>query len=154
MPLYQLKTEQFIPASMQEVWDFMSSPRNLAKITPPYMGFKITNEPIPDRMYPGMMISYKVSPLLGIKMNWVTEITHVDHLRYFVDEQRAGPYNIWHHEHFIEEVPGGVIMRDIVSYQPPLGPLGAIANSLFIKAQLKTIFDFRYKAVEAMFPAK
>ena len=98
-----------------------------------------------------MIISYKVSPLLGIKMTWVTEITHVEYQKYFVDEQRVGPYALWHHEHIIEEIDGGVLMKDIVSYKPPMGLLGSIANALFIKRQLNSIFDYRVKAVESVF---
>jgi len=151
MAFYQLKTEQKIPASIEEVWDFISSPENLKKITPDYMGFDITSGDLPEKMYPGMIISYRVSPLLGIKMTWVTEITHVLEGKYFVDEQRIGPYTMWHHEHKLEEIKGGVIMHDIVSYKPPLGFLGAIANSLLIKKQLKKIFEYRFAAVEQRF---
>lgn len=149
--MYQLRQTQNIPASIEEVWNFISSPRNLSKITPPYMGFTITNEPIADKMYPGQIISYKVSPVLGIPMTWVTEITHVKELEYFVDEQRVGPYSIWHHQHKLTAIDGGVAMEDIVSYLPPLGFLGSIANALFIKRQLDEIFAYRTKAVDDMF---
>lgn len=115
------------------------------------MGFEITNEPIADVMYAGMIISYKVKPILGIPMDWVTEITHVKDKEYFVDEQRIGPYAIWHHQHKISPIDGGVLMEDIVSYKPPLGFLGNIANSLIIKNQLKAIFDYRFIAVEREF---
>lgn len=98
-----------------------------------------------------MIISYKVSPLLGIKMTWVTEITQVKELEYFVDEQRMGPYALWHHQHKIEEVGNIVLMTDIVSYQPPLGFLGAIVNALVIQNKLKEIFDFRTLAIEKQF---
>lgn len=147
----QLRTSQKIPASIDQVWDFISSPRNLKKITPAHMGFQITNEPIAEKMYAGMIIAYRVSPLLGIPMDWVTEITHVKEKEYFVDEQRVGPYSIWHHQHRITPIAGGVIMEDIVSYKPPFGYLGAIANSFLIKGQLKSIFDFRFIAVEKEF---
>jgi ligand-binding SRPBCC domain-containing protein len=151
MPLYQLKKEQKVPCSMEEIWDFISSPANLKEITPDYMGFDITSDGLPDKMHPGMIISYKVSPLLGIKTTWVTEITHVQDMEFFVDEQRVGPYSIWHHQHHISPISGGVLMRDIVSYQPPLGILGAIANQLIIKGKLKEIFDYRVKAIEKRF---
>ncbi len=133
---------------MEEVWDFISSPKNLKEITPDYMGFDITSEGLPEKMYQGMIISYKVSPLLGIKTNWVTEITHVRDLEYFVDEQRIGPYKIWHHQHFIEPIENGVLMRDIVTYQPPFGILGAMMNGIVIRKKLEEIFDYRTKAVE------
>ncbi len=136
---------------MDEVWDFMSSPHNLKDITPDYMGFKITSPNLPKKMYPGMIISYKVSPLLGIKMTWVTEITHIEKNKFFVDEQRIGPYTMWHHEHHIKKIDGGVYMKDIVTYQPPLGFLGAIANTVFIKRQLAEIFDYRRAAIDKKF---
>ena len=151
MPVYTLNQTLTIPSTIDKVWDFISSPGNLKKITPEYMGFDITTKNLPEKMYPGMIISYKVSPFLGIKMTWVTEITQVRELKYFVDEQRVGPYRMWHHQHFIEPVEGGVLMTDIVDYQPPLGFLGAIANQLIIKSQLNEIFSFRTKQLEAYF---
>ncbi len=150
MGVYTLKASQKIPASKEEVWDFISSPKNLKEITPDYMGFEIQTE-LPEKMYPGMMIQYKVSPILGIKMTWVTEITHVEHEKFFVDEQRVGPYSMWHHQHHIQEIPGGILMEDIIDYQPPMGLLGDIANSLFIARQLEEIFTYRKKAVEKRF---
>lgn len=102
-------------------------------------------------MYPGMIISYKVKPLFGIKVTWVTEITQVSDKKYFIDEQRIGPYALWHHEHFIEKIEGGVLMKDIVSYKPPFGFLGTIANAILIKKQLKTIFNYRFRAIEKEF---
>ena len=151
MPFYQLIQTQKIPTSIAEVWDFISSPGNLKNITPPYMGFIITSTNASDKMYAGMIITYKVSPLLGIKLNWVTEITQVKNQEYFIDEQRVGPYKMWHHQHKIEAMAGGVLMTDIVSYQSPWGKLGALANVLFIKRQLKRIFDFRTIALERRF---
>ena len=151
MGFYQLHKTQKIPATIDQVWDFISSPANLKKITPEYMGFNITSKLLSEKMYPGMIISYKVSPVMGIKMTWVTEITQVKEKEYFVDEQRVGPYSMWHHEHKIEPIEGGVLMTDIVSYQPPFGFLGSIANSILIKNQLKEIFDYRVTAVEKMF---
>ncbi len=151
MAFYQFKRTQKIPASVEEVWDFISSPINLREITPDYLNFKFTSDNVNDPMYPGMMISYKVSPLLGIKMTWVTEITAVKDLSFFIDEQRVGPYKMWHHQHFLKEIEGGVLMDDIVSYVPPLGILGAIANTILIRKQLEGIFEYRYKAVERIF---
>lgn len=142
---------QRIPASMDQVWDFMSSPKNLKHITPPYMGFDITSSNVDEKMYQGMIITYKVSPLFGLKMDWVTEITTVEHLKMFVDEQRLGPYTMWHHQHHIEPIEGGVLMRDIVTYIPPMWLFGDIANALFIKAKLNEIFGFRFDAVEKIF---
>jgi ligand-binding SRPBCC domain-containing protein len=151
MAFYQLNLKQFIPASLENVWDFLSRPENLKNITPGYMGFNITSENIPEKIYPGMIICYKIKPLAGIKITWVTEITHVQEKKYFVDEQRIGPYTIWHHQHIIEPVENGVLMRDIVSYKPPFGIFGRIANAMFIRRQLKEIFEFRTKAIENRF---
>lgn len=151
MGFYQLKREQRINTSIEEVWDFISSPRNLKEITPEYMGFDITSDHLPDKMYEGMIISYKVSPLMGIKMNWMTEIKYVKDKEYFVDEQRIGPYRIWHHQHFIEPIENGVLMKDIVTYRPPFGPIGSIMNKVIIQKKLAEIFDYRHGAIEKKF---
>jgi len=136
---------------MNEVWNFISSPINLKEITPPQMGFDITNDIGDGKMYPGMIILYKVSPLLRIKLKWMTEITHIKEGEFFVDEQRVGPYKMWHHHHKIEQIEGGVLMTDIVTYQPPFGFLGRIANTILIKKKLNSIFDYRNTALEKRF---
>jgi ligand-binding SRPBCC domain-containing protein len=151
MAFYQFKREQKVKASLDEIWDFISSPSNLKEITPDYMGFDITSAGLTEKMYEGMIISYQVSPLFGIKTTWVTEITHVRDRNYFVDEQRVGPYSLWHHQHHIEEIEGGVLMKDIVSYEPPFGFLGAIANTLIIENKLNEIFNYRTLALERKF---
>lgn len=151
MAIYQLIKTQKLPSTITEIWDFISAPINLKEITPEHMGFIVTSNTGTEKMYPGMIITYKVSPLLGIKLNWMTEITHVRDYEYFVDEQRAGPYKLWHHQHKIEPIEGGVLMTDIVTYKPTLGLLGAIANSLLIKKQLQQIFDYRTIALEKRF---
>jgi ligand-binding SRPBCC domain-containing protein len=151
MSHFQLKKEQFIKTDIDTIWDFASSPVNLREITPDYMLFEITSKGLPEKMYPGMIITYKVSPLLGLKMNWVTEITQVKDKHFFIDEQRIGPYSLWHHQHFFEEKEGGILMTDIVTYKPPFGILGNIANFLFIKKQLQSIFDYRYKIMDKKF---
>ena len=151
MGFYQFNREQFIDKPIEEVWDFISSPKNLKTITPDYMGFDITSEDTPEKMYQGMIISYKVSPILGIKTTWVTEITHLEKLKYFVDEQRVGPYKLWHHQHILEPKNKGTLMKDIVSYQPPFGMIGSIANELIIKNKLKEIFAYRTKIIDELF---
>ena len=151
MGFYQLEKEQKVNASIDEVWDFISSPGNLKEITPKYMGFDIISNNRTEKMYPGMIISYHVKPVFGIKTLWVTEITHVKEKEYFVDEQRVGPYAIWHHQHHIIPIENGVLMRDIVSYKPPFGFLGAIANTVLIKSKLQEIFDYRTMAVDKKF---
>lgn len=153
MPFYQFKRIQKVNASMGEVWNFISSPANLKEITPDYMGFDITSGHLSDKMYEGMIITYKVSPLLGIKTDWMTEITHIREMEYFVDEQRIGPYKLWHHQHHISPIEGGVLMKDIVTYAPPFGLIGAVANSLVIRKKLNEIFRYRHEAVERKFGA-
>lgn len=151
MGVYQLYQEQKLKANRDEIWDFISSPGNLKKITPPYMGFDITSENLSEKMYPGMIISYKVSPLFNFKMNWVTEITQVREKEYFVDEQREGPYTLWHHQHHIYAIDEGVLMTDLVTYRPPFGFLGSLANQFLIKKQLNEIFEFRREALKRLF---
>lgn len=152
MKTYQLKFEQKLPISLEQAWDFFSSPLNLAKITPDHMGFTITSDfKEGQKMYPGMIITYKVSPLLGIKLNWMTEITHVQEGKYFVDEQRFGPYALWHHQHHFEEIKGGVLMADIINYAIPYGFIGRIANSILVENEVRGIFDYREKKVEELF---
>jgi len=153
MAFYQFQKEQFIKASIDEIWDFISSPQNLKKITPKNMGFDIRTPDLPEKIYEGMIISYRVRPLWGISTNWVTEITHIRDKSYFVDEQRVGPYRLWHHQHMIMPEKNGVLMKDIVSYQPPFGLLGNVANALLIKNKLNEIFDFRTKELEKIFPS-
>lgn len=146
--VYSFKTVQVLPIPMKDAWDFFSSPANLPRITPEKLRFKIISSHHGEKMYPGQVIEYKVSPVLGIPVYWMTEITHVEPYKYFIDEQRFGPYNLWHHQHHFREVQGGVEMTDIVHYKLPFWFLGDIANALFVKQQLKGIFDYRFKAVE------
>ena len=142
MKIFKLKYSQKLPISLNEAWDFLSSPNNLELITPKSMDFNITDW---DRKkaYPGQIIRYTVKPILGIKINWVTEITHVRGKEYFVDEQRFGPYTFWHHKHFIKEIEGGVIMEDVIHYKPPFGLIGVLLNFLFINSKLDSIFKHR-----------
>ena len=145
--VYSIHTVQDIPISLAEAWDFFSSPANLAKITPSHMGFNIISKHHGDKMYAGQIIEYTVSPVLGIPLYWMTEITHVQEGAYFVDEQRFGPYTMWHHQHHFKAIDGGVRMEDIVHYKIPFGFLGDIAQHILVKNQLKGIFDFRFNMV-------
>ena len=154
MGFYQFIKKQVITATLDEVWDFISSPANLKEITPKSMGFDITSGGLPAKMYPGMIIAYKVKPLASIPVTWVTEITHIEEKRFFIDEQRIGPYAFWHHQHFIEKTEEGVLMTDIVSYKPPLLFLGSIANTLLIRRKLEHIFNYRKHVLEQKFPAR
>jgi ligand-binding SRPBCC domain-containing protein len=149
---YALKTEQAIPISLDEAWDFFSSPLNLAKITPKEMSFVVTSDYTADtKMYAGMIITYIISPVLGIKMNWMTEITHVKEGEYFVDEQRFGPYALWHHQHHFKVIPEGVLMTDILNYAIPYGIIGRLANTILVDKQIKQIFSYREKAIKELF---
>lgn len=152
MGVYRIHEQIILPATLQEVWDFVSNPGNLSLITPDSLGFRITTPDLPGKMYPGMIIGYRVTPFLGIKVTWVTEITQVVEHRYFVDEQRIGPYALWHHEHFIEATPQGVLMTDIVTYAMPLGILGRMAHHLTVRGKLTEIFSYRKRALEKQFP--
>lgn len=151
MAFYQIRHEQFIQSDLETVWDFISAPENLKKITPPYMGFDITSRSGEGKMYEGMIITYIVRPVFNLPTKWMTEITHVEELKYFVDEQRIGPYKLWHHQHRIEARDGGVVMTDIVTYAPPFGFFGRIANTLMIRRKLKEIFNYRFRAIEDYF---
>jgi ligand-binding SRPBCC domain-containing protein len=151
MSIYLLERTQVLPVSLEKAWEFFSSPFNLKEITPTDMKFEVTSESAREKMYPGMIITYKVRPVLSIPVTWVTEITQVREPFYFVDEQRFGPYEMWHHQHFFKETDKGVEMRDVVHYKVPLGFLGDVANSVFVRARLEEIFDFRYKKLEELF---
>ncbi|GAC1525351.1 MAG: SRPBCC family protein [Sediminibacterium sp.] len=149
--VYAFKTVQQIPVSLAQAWDFFSSPGNLKDITPPALGFTVTSSFHGSKMYPGQLITYMVKPLFGIPVYWMTEITHVADQRFFVDEQRFGPYSLWHHQHHFKEIAGGVEMTDIVHYKIPFWFLGDLANYLFVRKQLKGIFDYRFQAVAQLF---
>ncbi len=152
MKTYTLHFSQKLPISLEEAWDFFSSPLNLSRLTPKTMNFIITSDySSKTKMYEGMIINYKVSPLLGIRMDWMTEITAVKEGEYFIDEQRFGPFKFWHHEHHFEKLEGGVLMTDKLMYGIPYGFIGTIANALVVGKQTKEIFDYREKVVEEMF---
>ncbi len=150
--IYTLKTKQLLNTDLETAWEFFSSPKNLVKITPKHMAFEITSGET-KAMYPGQIITYKVSPFPGIRANWVTEITHVKDREFFVDEQRFGPYSMWHHEHIFEETKEGLIMWDKVSYKLPLGVLGRMVHPLIVKNKLTQIFTYRYKILDEIFSA-
>lgn len=149
----RLSSKTFIPASIDAVWDFFSTPLNLAKITPKDLALIVRHpDRLPEKMYQGMIIVYTVSPFPGIKNEWVTEITHCKDKAFFVDEQRFGPYSFWHHQHLFKEVPGGVEMEDIIHYKVPLGALGRLFASNFVKGKLNYIFTYRADKIEHFFP--
>ncbi len=150
MKIYRLHKKQNLPITKEQAWEFLSDPKNLKTITPDYMGFNILSGA--DRaMYAGQIIQYIVTPVLGIKTKWVTEITHVVDNEYFVDEQRFGPYALWHHKHFIKEIEGGIEMEDIIDYKIPFGILGQLVHPFIVKPKLEEIFNYRTKALETRF---
>lgn len=148
--IYTLTSQQKLPISLEEAWDFFSKPSNLDKITPPEMAFTITNNP-PLETYAGQIITYKIGALPFIKSNWITEITHLEEQKFFVDEQRFGPYAMWHHEHHFKSLKtGGVLMTDIVNYKMPFGILGDLLAGTFVKNKVKFIFAQRFKILEKL----
>lgn len=149
--VHSLKIIQKLPISLEKAWSFFSRPDNLKDITPQSLGFKVVSKFHGDTMYAGQIIEYKVSPVAGIPIYWMTEITHVEFEKYFVDEQRFGPYSMWHHQHHFKAIEAGVEMTDIIHYKLPLWFLGEIASTLFVNKQLRGIFDFRFKKIEDLF---
>jgi ligand-binding SRPBCC domain-containing protein len=147
---YRLERSQKLNISLEKAWEFFSSPKNLKQITPEYMGFDITLK-TEEKMYPGQIITYIVKPVMGIPLKWMTEITHVKDKVYFVDEQRFGPYSLWHHKHFFKEISEGIEMIDIVDYKIPFGWLGSIAHYFFIRKKLEEIFNYRYTKLNKLF---
>ena len=141
--MHSLIRKQILPMSLDQAWEFFSSLHNLGKITPPSMNFQITSDVPKGKIYPGIIITYKVSPLLAIPINWVTEITQVKEKEYFVDSQLYGPYHFWHHEHWFQPSDGGVLMTDILHYAAPFGPVGALAEWSFVNKKVNYIFDYR-----------
>lgn len=150
MKIYRLETIQNLPISQKEAWNFLSDPRNLKTITPDYMGFEIVSGAA-SKMYAGQILQYIVTPLLNIPLNWVTEITHIKEGEYFVDEQRFGPYSLWHHKHFIKPIKNGVEMIDIVDYKVPFGILGQLVQPFLVRPKLEEIFEYRKNAIDRIF---
>ena len=145
-----LQSSQILRTSLERAWDFFSDPRNLARITPPELDFTVLTD-LPERIHPGMMIEYRVRPLLGLPVRWLTEITHVEPGKFFVDEQRIGPYRIWHHEHHFRQIDAARIeVTDRITYVLPLSPLGDLVHPFLVRPQLRKIFAYREKAVNAL----
>jgi len=153
LKIYQFKAKQFLPITINEAGDFFSNPNNLPKITPPWLNFEVTTQ-LESRMYAGMIITYLVRPILNIPATWVTEITHVHVPNFFVDEQKFGPYKLWHHQHVFREAKDGIEMEDIVNYAVPLDFIGRLANNLIIFKKIKSIFEYRTEILNKMFVEK
>lgn len=151
MKIYHLKRTQVLPISLQQAWDFFSTPKNLGLITPTQMNFKVLYMSGGERMYAGQIIRYKVAVKPWLVVDWTTEITHVNEPYHFVDDQRSGPYALWHHQHHFKEVDGGVQMTDDLHYAIPFGIFGRLANALFVQREVNAIFDYRFKILESYF---
>ncbi len=151
--VYSLYSKQTVPADLEKVWAFFSDAKNLLTVTPPHLNLKVTNEVYGETVYAGQVMTYTVKPLLGIPLSWMTEITHVKAPEYFVDEQRKGPYQLWHHQHHFKKIEGGTEMIDLVHYRIPFGLIGNIANSILVKSELQKIFAYRYQKIIDLFGA-
>ncbi|MBA3237420.1 MAG: SRPBCC family protein [Parachlamydiaceae bacterium] len=149
--MYRIKYTQKIPLSLEESWEFFSTPANLKILTPKHLGFEIRNSEDMCKMYAGQVISYTIYPLYGIPVEWVSEITHVEENSYFIDQQRFGPYKYWHHEHRFQAIPNGVEIVDIVYYKMPLGILGKALHYLKVKRDVEEIFSYRGAVLEKLF---
>lgn len=150
MKIYSLSQKQKFPVAKAELWKFLSDPKNLKALTPDFMGFDIL-EPTERKMHPGQIIQYIVKPVLGIKLKWVTEITHIIDQEYFVDEQRFGPYAMWHHQHYLKEIEGGTEMEDLINYKLPMGVLGQMVHPFLVKPKLEEIFNYRKEKMVSLF---
>ena len=147
MALHRLEHRQVVPVDVETAWRFFSDPRNLARMTPQEMAL-IPTGPVPDHMHAGMIIPYRIRPFPPLSFEWVTEITHVVELEFFVDEQRSGPYAFWHHQHHFREVPGGVEVRDVVHYRLPFAPLSDVVVGGVVRRQVDAIFAYRRRVLE------
>lgn len=146
--VYQLRTIQRFPMTIDDTWDFFSRPENLKDITPRHLRLTVISDGYAGNMYAGQIIEYRLRPFLGATVYWMTEITHVEEKKFFVDEQRYGPYSFWHHQHHFNVIEGGVEMIDVIHYKIPFWFIGDLANKLFVHSQLSEIFSFRYKVLE------
>lgn len=147
--MHIIEHKQIIATSLQECWTFFASPSNLKLLTPPYLGF--SEQSNGEEMYEGQIIMHRLKPVLGVPILWVTEITHVKHLHYFVDEQRVGPYRLWHHEHRFREVSGGVEISDLIHFMLPFGILGKAIYHLKVRRDLAKIFSYRHHKIKEIF---
>ncbi|MBC7947136.1 MAG: SRPBCC family protein [Chitinophagaceae bacterium] len=151
MAIHCIKMVQKIPVALDVAWNFFSNPANLERITEEGVGFSIVSKHHSDKIYPGQIIEYRIKPFAGISLYWMTEITNVVDRQLFVDEQRFGPFDMWHHQHHFKEVGGGVEMTDIVHYKIPFWVVGELANVVFVKNKLRGIFEYRKNMIGEIF---
>ena len=150
MKIYTFSNIQKVPISVDEAWQFLSDSSNLSKMTPEYMNFKKISTDLRP-LYAGQIIQYSVTPIFGIPATWVSEITQLHEKKYFVDIQLYGPYAMWHHKHFIREIPGGVEIEDLIDYKLPFGILGQMLHLIVVKPKLNEIFAFRTAKIIEIF---
>lgn len=143
---------QKLPIKLGKAWEFFFSPAHLKFITLSYLGFDITSGNGDDKIYPGMLISYKVKPILDIPVTWVNEIRHVSEMNYFIDNQKSGPYKYGYHQHIFKEIDSGMEMTDIVNYVPPERAIGRLAEKLFIEDRVEEIFKYRTEILKKLLP--
>ena len=148
--LRRLERRQRLPLALDSAWEFFADPANLARITPPDLGFEVTST-LPERMYAGMVVTYRVRPFGSMRVPWVTEISQVREPEFFVDEQRSGPYRFWHHQHHFREVDGGIEISDLVHYSLPFGIIGRVLGGGHVRRQLAGVFSFRRMFLEETF---
>lgn len=151
MKTFCYHTTQLLPASLEEAWQFFSSAGNLAYITPPELDFTVLTYLPEGEIYEGMIIDYRVRPLFGIPLHWQTEIVKVNRPFMFTDRQLSGPYRKWEHTHIFEPKDNGLLMKDEVVYQLPLGIIGTIAHAIVVRKKLEQIFAFRRKTLIKIF---
>lgn len=151
MKTFYFQTEQFLPVAINKAWDFFSSAKNLARITPPEMDFKILTALDDREVYEGMLIDYTVRPLLGFPVRWQTEICKVEKPSFFTDRQLKGPYRLWEHTHTFIEQENGVLIKDEVKYQLPFGIIGSIFHSLIVRKKIENIFSYRKVVLDKLF---
>ena len=149
-PLHRFACRQRLALARPDAWEFFSRPENLARITPPNLGFEVTSA-LPERMYAGMIVTYRVQPFGGLWVPWITEITQVREPEFFVDEQRSGPYRLWHHQHQFQVIDGGVEMTDLVHYQLPFGRLGDLLAGGTVARRVAAIFAYRQQVLAQLF---
>ncbi len=151
MSLHQLKSIQKIPISIDEAWHFFSNAKNLIRITPPFLNLKVTSELSEEEVFAGQRMTYIVKPIFNIPLSWTTEISHVERLKLFVDEQKKGPYKLWRHQHHFKEIMGGIEMTDLIDYELPFGFIGSIVHTLAAKNKLQKIFTYRFYKINELF---
>jgi ligand-binding SRPBCC domain-containing protein len=150
MRVFTIERRQRLKVSREEAYRFISNPALMGGIIPADLGLQVLNH-IPDRVYEGLLLHYRLKPLFGVPVHWLGEITYCDEPSRFVDEQRLGPFAFWHHEHRLREIPGGVEMSDLIHYAVPFGPLGSVVNTLVLGPRLRRIFDYRESALARKF---